>query len=57
MDFVTLESKKEEVVIMDNAQKAAKHFGTISYEMTTGLSKDIERVFRRPFFSLRHFKQ
>jgi alanine racemase len=44
MDFVTLESKKEEVVILDNAQKAAKHFGTISYEVTTGLSKDIERV-------------
>ena len=44
MDFITLENEKEEVVIMDDAQKAAKHFGTISYEMTTGLSKDIERV-------------
>ncbi len=44
MDFITLESQKEKVLIMDNAQKAAKHFGTISYEMTTGLSKDIERV-------------
>jgi len=44
MDFVTLESEKEEVCIMDNAQKAAKHFKTISYEMTTGLSKEIERV-------------
>ena len=44
MDFVTLESEKEEVVILDNAQKAAKHFGTISYEVTTGLNKDIERV-------------
>ena len=44
MDFISLESEKEEVLIMDNAQKAAQHFGTISYEMTTGLSKDIERV-------------
>ncbi len=44
MDFVSLESEKEEVIIMDDAQKAAQHFGTISYEMTTGLSKDIERV-------------
>ena len=44
MDFISLESEKEEVLIMDNAQEAAKHFGTISYEMTTGLSKDIERV-------------
>jgi len=44
MDFVTLESEKEEVVIMNNAQKAAKHFGTISYEVITELSKDIERV-------------
>jgi len=44
MDFITLKSEKEEVVIMDDAQKAAKHFGTISYEMTTGLSKDIERI-------------
>ena len=44
MDFITLESEKEEVLIMDDAQKAAKHFGTISYEVTTGLSKDIMRV-------------
>jgi alanine racemase len=44
MDFMTLESEKEEVVIMNNAQKAAKHFGTISYEVITGLSKDINRV-------------
>jgi alanine racemase len=44
MDFISLESEKEEVIIMNDAQKAAKHFGTISYEVTTGLSKDIERV-------------
>ena len=44
MDFISLESEKEEVLIMDNAQKAAKHFGTISYEMTTALSPEIERI-------------
>ena len=44
MDFIVLESEKEEVVIMENAQKAAKQFGTISYEITTALSKDIERI-------------
>ena len=44
MDFISLESEKEEVIIMDDAKKAAKHFKTISYELTTGLSKDIERV-------------
>ncbi len=44
MDFILLESEKEEIVIMDNAQKAAKHFGTISYEMTTALSPEIERI-------------
>ncbi len=43
MDFIMLESEKEEVVIMDDAQKAAEYFSTISYEMTTGLSKDIKR--------------
>ena len=44
MDFITLESEKEEVLILNDAQKAARHFGTISYEITTGLSKDIVRV-------------
>jgi alanine racemase len=44
MDFIVLESEKESVVIMDNAQKAAKQFGTISYEMTTALSPKIERI-------------
>jgi alanine racemase len=29
---------------MDDAQKAARHFGTISYEMTTALSPNIERT-------------
>jgi alanine racemase len=44
MDFIALESDKDEVCIMNDAQKAAKHFGTISYEMTTALSPDIERT-------------
>ncbi|KYJ86187.1 alanine racemase [Sulfurovum riftiae] len=44
MDFIILESDKEVVVIMDNAQEAAKQFGTISYEMTTALSEKIERL-------------
>ncbi len=43
MDFVTLETDAEEVCIMDHAQKAACHFDTISYEMTTALSPNIER--------------
>ena len=44
MDFISLESDAKEVCIMEDAQVAAKHFGTISYEMTTMLSKEIERV-------------
>ena len=44
MDFISLESDRDEICVMDDAQKAAKHFGTISYEMTTMLSKDIERI-------------
>ncbi len=44
MDFVSLASDKEEVCIMADAQQAAKHFGTISYEMTTMLSEHIPRV-------------
>jgi len=43
MDFVSLESQEETVCIMNDAQTAARHFGTISYEMTTALSVDIER--------------
>ncbi len=44
MDFITLESTKRQLCIMNDAQKAAKHFGTISYEMTTALSKSIKRT-------------
>jgi alanine racemase len=44
MDFITLESTKAQLCIMNDAQKAAQHFGTISYEITTALSKDIKRI-------------
>jgi alanine racemase len=44
MDFIALESDSPELCIMDDAQKAARHFGTISYEMTTALSPNIERT-------------
>ena len=43
MDFIALASDKEEVCIMNNAQKAAKQLGTISYEITTALSADIPK--------------
>lgn len=44
MDLISLESDKEQVCIMDDAKAAAKHFGTISYEMTTALSPFIKRI-------------
>jgi len=44
MDFISLETEKEEVCVMDDAQEAAKVFGTISYEVTTALSEKIERI-------------
>jgi len=43
MDFISLESDQEVVCVMDDAQDAAKHFDTISYEVITALSKEIER--------------
>ena len=43
MDSISLESEKEEVCVMNDAQAAAKQFGTISYEITTALSADIEK--------------
>ncbi|WP_295421623.1 alanine racemase [Sulfurovum sp.] len=43
MDFITLESDKEEVCVMNDAQNAAKQFGTISYEVTTALSAAIAK--------------
>jgi alanine racemase len=43
MDFISLESTKESICVMDDAQKAAKQLGTISYEITTALSVEIPR--------------
>jgi len=43
MDLMSFESQKESLCIMDDAQKAARHFGTISYEIMTALSPDIPR--------------
>ncbi len=43
MDFISVESIKEELCIFDNAQQVAKHFNTISYEITTALKSQIER--------------
>jgi len=44
MDMIVLESQKEEICVMNNAQKSAKFFDTISYEMTTALSSNIQRI-------------
>jgi len=41
MDFISLESENEEICVMNNAQVAAKQFGTISYEVTTALASGI----------------
>jgi len=43
MDFISLESEKEVVCVMNDAKTAAKQFGTISYEITTALSTDISK--------------
>jgi alanine racemase len=43
MDFVSLEGDRPQVCIMDDARRAAEHFGTICYEMTTRLMPTIER--------------
>ena len=43
MDFVSIASQKEVLCIMNDAQSAAKQFGTISYEITTALSPLITR--------------
>lgn len=44
MDFIALASKKEEICVMEDALMAAKHFKTISYEVTTALSPTIPKV-------------
>ncbi len=43
MDFITLESQKDEVCVMNNAKEAALYFQTISYEITTALSPTIPK--------------
>ena len=43
MDIISLESEKEVVCVMNNAQIAAKQLGTISYEITTALAADIPK--------------
>ncbi|HIP51165.1 MAG TPA: alanine racemase [Campylobacterales bacterium] len=44
MDYISLESDKEEICIFDNALEAGKQLNTISYEIITQLHSDIERV-------------
>ena len=44
MDYISLESTKDEVCIVNNAQASAKLIGTISYEVMTLLGKDIRRI-------------
>ena len=43
MDFISIESIEEEICIFDNAQKVARHFSTISYEIITNLKTGISR--------------
>ncbi len=44
MDYIILESTKEEVCIFDDAKEAGKQLNTISYELTTQLVQNIESV-------------
>ena len=44
MDYIILESTKEEICIFDNALSAGKQLETISYEVTTQLHEKIERM-------------
>ncbi|MDD5358908.1 MAG: alanine racemase [Sulfurovaceae bacterium] len=44
MDLISLEGDDNEVCIMEDANIAAKHFGTISYEITCALHANIHRV-------------
>ncbi|PHS34075.1 MAG: alanine racemase [Sulfurovum sp.] len=43
MDFITLESEKEEICVMNNAKEAAQIFDTISYDIITGLQSNIQK--------------
>jgi len=44
MDFISIESKQDEICIFDDAKELAKHFNTISYEIITSLKPSIKRV-------------
>ena len=44
MDFVSVEGETETICIMEDAARAANHFGTICYEMTTALMPSIPRA-------------
>jgi alanine racemase len=44
MDYIILESTKEEVCVFDNALKAGKQLQTISYEPMTQLHGTLERI-------------
>ncbi len=44
MDYISLESTKDEVCIVSDAQVSAKQIGTISYEVMTLLGKNIRRI-------------
>jgi len=43
MDYVILESTKDEVCIFDNALRSGKQLKTISYELMTQLHAEIKR--------------
>jgi len=43
MDFISLESDKNEICVMDDAQDAAQQLYTIAYEVMTALHSSIER--------------
>ncbi len=44
MDITSIESNKDEIVLMDDAKELADRFGTISYDILVKLSPRIERV-------------
>ncbi len=44
MDFITVESTKDEILVFNNAQMVANHLNTISYEIVTALKPSIQRV-------------
>ena len=46
MDFLSLEGDREQVCIMEDARRAAEHFTTIPYEMTTALMPTIPRMIK-----------